>query len=489
MVILKKTLFVWGLFLGLVVILQDCAPEKPEMVKVAQISDDEYDPAVWGQVYPVNYESWQKTKNPKPVGKSRYRRGWDEDRIVYDRLSEFPFAALLYNGWGFGIEYNEPRGHHYAVIDQIEIDPSRTSPGGVCLACKTPYHKEFTEQYGMDYLKAPFMEAVNMLPEQHRELGPACIDCHQGSTMEIRTHKDHLERGLALLGKAELSHQDKRNLVCAQCHITYYVPRDKNRKVAGDIQPPWTNSRWGSIPIENIIEDLLSDESRIEWVQSVTGFPLPYIRHPEFELYSNGSVHWQAGVSCTDCHMPYSRVGANKISDHDVTSPLKADMRACRQCHTESADWLENQVFHIQDRTVSALNRAGYATATTAKLFERLHKEQKNGLSIDQDLYRHAVDLYKRAFLRVVFIAAENSSGFHNPAEAGRVLTDAVAFAGRSEALLRQILASGDIHLPEKIDLELQKYLNRRGEKGLNFKADQQFEDPFGIQEIFSEIP
>ncbi len=485
----RKSLVLLGLVCGAALALRYCAPEKPELIKVAQISDNEYDPEVWGRVYPLNYESWRQTKHPKPAGKSRYRRGWDEDRIIYDRLSEFPFSALLYHGWGFGIEYNEPRGHHYAVIDQIEIDPSRTSPGGVCLACKTPFHKEFTDKYGMDYLKAPFLEAVNMLPEKHRELGPACIDCHQGSTMEIRTHKSHLERGLALLDKTELSHQDKRNLVCAQCHITYYVPRDRHRKVADDVQPPWTGSRWGNIPIENIISDLLSDESRIEWVQGVTGFPLPYIRHPEFELYSNSSVHWQAEVSCTDCHMPYSRVGANKISDHDVTSPLKADMRACRQCHTESADWLEKQVFHIQDRTVSMLNRAGYATATAAKLFERLHREQQKGLRVEENLYQRAVDLYKRAFLRVVFIAAENSSGFHNPAEAGRVLTDAVALAGRAEALLRQMLAAGGIQLPEKIDLELAKYLNNRGERGLTFRKEQQFQDPFGNQQIFTDVP
>lgn len=478
------------LILGFVIngSLQRCAPKKPEMVQVARIADDEYDPAVWGKVYPLHYESWNNTQKPKPVGKSRYRRGWDEDMVVYDRLSEFPFAALLYNGWGFGIEYNEPRGHYYALIDQIEIDPSRTSPGGVCLACKTPYHKEYTEKYGMEYLTAPFMEAVNMLPEDSRKLGPACIDCHVGSTMEIRTNKSHLEQGLKMLGKEDLSHQELRTLTCAQCHMTYYVPRNENRKVAGDVRAPWTNSQWGAITIENIIADLLSDYQRIEWVQGVTGFPMPYIRHPEFEMFSNGSVHWNAGLSCTDCHMPYSRVGANKISDHDVTSPLKNDLRACMQCHTESADWIKEQVFHIQDRTLSLLNRAGYATAVAAKLFERVHQEQEKGLIIDKDLYERAKDLYKRAFLRVVFVGAENSTGFHNPTEAGRVLGDAVAFAGKSEALLRQMLAAGGIVMPEKIDLELDKYLQNRGVKKLNFKAEQLLRDPYGNQDYFTTM-
>ena len=46
---------------------------------------------------------------------------------------------LLFNGWGFGVEYNEPRGHHYMLIDQLEVDPSRLKAGGACLTCKTPY--------------------------------------------------------------------------------------------------------------------------------------------------------------------------------------------------------------------------------------------------------------------------------------------------------------------------------------------------------------
>jgi len=471
------------LFLSIFVI--SCAPKKPEIVKSITIDNDEYDPEVWGQVYPVNYESWKSTKDSKPSETSKYRKGWDEDLVVYDRLSEFPFAALLYHGWGFGIEYNEPRGHHYAVIDQVEIDKSRTGPGGVCLACKTPYHKEYTETRGMDYLKAPFLEAIDMLPEKHQELGVACIDCHLAQTMEIRTNKTHFTRGLQMIGKKELTHQEKRTIACAQCHMTYYVPRDENRKVAGDVTPPWTNSKWGAITIENIIEDLLTDYQREEWIQKITGFSMPYIRHPEFEMFSNQSVHWMANVSCADCHMPYTRSGSVKYSDHDVTSPLKNKMRACNQCHTESSDWLKNQVIAIQDRTTSLLIRAGYATATTTKLFEQIHELQSNGTKINDEFYSTAKDFYKRAFLRVVFVGAENSSGFHNPTEATRILGDAIAFAQKSESLLRQVLAGQGVEVPIHVDLELEKYLNNRGDKKLMFKKDQEFPDPFGIQSFF----
>ncbi|MBN2079437.1 MAG: ammonia-forming cytochrome c nitrite reductase subunit c552 [Spirochaetes bacterium] len=469
-----------------VILLAECGPPKPQPITVGLIKEGVVDPEEWGKVYPLHYESWLRTKDPKPTGKSRYKRGWDRDRVIYDKLSQYPFSALLYNGWGFGVEYNEPRGHHYAVIDQVEIDPSRVKPGGVCLACKTPYHKPFVEKHGMKYLTTAFRDALKMIPEKNRELGPSCIDCHEPDTMGLTTNKSHITKALDLIGKKDLTHQEKRVMACAQCHITYFVPRDREKKVAADVTMPWKGSSWGDISIENIIKDLLTDFRRIEWKQSVTGFDMPYIRHPEFELFSRKSVHWSAGVSCADCHMPYRRSGSYKISDHDVTSPLKADLRACAQCHTESAPWLREQVFAIQDRTMSLLNRAGYATAGAAKLFERAHAHRDRGGAIDTALYNRAKEAYMQAFLRVVFVNAENSLGFHNPTETTRVLGDAVAYAGRSEALLRQLLAKAGVEVPDMIPLGLSKYLNNRGERRLMFKQEQELPDPFDLQGFFT---
>ena len=94
-------------------------------VKTVTIADNEIDPEVWGKAYPSEYELWKKTGEPTTVAKSVYKRGWDADKVVYDKLSEFPYMALLFNGWGFGVEYNEPRGHSYMLVDQQEVDPSR----------------------------------------------------------------------------------------------------------------------------------------------------------------------------------------------------------------------------------------------------------------------------------------------------------------------------------------------------------------------------
>lgn len=464
-----------------------CAPQKAEPVRAVQIADGDIEPANWGKAFPTQFEMWKKTEQPEPAGKSRYKRGFDADKITYDKLSEYPYMALLFNGWGFGVEYNEPKGHANMVRDQLEVDSSRLKAGGVCLTCKTPYAPKLEKELGEAYYKTPFKEVLAKIPENHKTLGVACIDCHNNKDLSLKISREFtLGAALKEMGvdRAKLSRQDMRSLVCAQCHVTYNIPKDKDMKSVG-VFFPWQGSKWGNISIENIIKKIRSDPAYGEWKQNVTGFKLGFIRHPEFELFSNNSVHWKAAASCADCHMPYTRVGAFKASDHRVMSPLKGDMKACTQCHPEKAEWLREQVTAIQDRTASLMLRSGYATATVAKLFELVHAQQAQGKMIDKALYDRAKDYYEEAFYRCVFIGAENSIGFHNPTEAMRVLGDATAFAAKAEALLRQALAKAGVDVPLTVNLELNKYVDQRGDKKIKFDPKVEIKDPYGVQVRF----
>lgn len=462
-----------------------CSPAKTEAVHPVKLEAGEISPEQWGKNYPVEYELWKKTEEKTPAGKSKYKRGYDADGITYDKLSELPYLALLFNGWGFGIEYNEPRGHAFMVRDQLEIDPSRIKSGGVCLTCKTPYAPKLAQEMSADYYKTPYKEVLAKIPERDRTLGVACIDCHDAKDASLK-----ISRGFTLtaalkdmnVDTSRLTRQEMRSLVCAQCHVTYNIPKDKDMKSVG-VFFPWQGSTMGNITIENIIKKIRSDPAYGEWKQNVTGFKMAFIRHPEYELFSTNSVHWMAGASCADCHMPYTKVGARKVSDHRVTSPLKNDMKACMQCHTESVEWLKGQVIAIQDRTVSLMLRSGYATATVAKLFEMTHKAKEAGKKIDQALYDKAKDYYEEAFYRTSFVGAENSVGFHNPTEAMRILGDSTAFAMRADGLLRQALTKAGVDVPVKVNLELSKYLDNRGEKKLKSNAKFEFKDPSGVQE------
>ncbi len=475
-----------GLALG-VFALGGCSQQKAEPVKTAVIADGEMNPANWGKAYPLEYDSWMKTKDPRPVGKTKYKNDFDARNSHYDKLSEYPFMPLLFNGWGFGIEYNEPRGHYYMVTDQVEIDQSRTKAGGVCLTCKSPYVPKLKNELGSTYFSGAYADVRNKIPEEARELGAACMDCHENKNMGLQLSRWTLQNALKDMGKNpdQLSRQELRSLVCAQCHVTYVIPKDKDMK-STDVFFPWQGSKDGNITIENIIKVMRSNPAYEEWKQNVTGFKVAFIRHPEYEFFSMNSVHSQAGASCADCHMPYTKVGTSKISDHNVQSPFKGDLKACQQCHSETPEWLSKQVFAIQDRTISMINRAGYATAVTAKLFEIAHKAKEQGKTIDQELYDRAKNLYLEAFYRINYMGAENSVGFHNPSEAGRICTDAVAMANRSETLLRQALLKAEVDLPADINLELAKYVNERGAKKLKFRPELEFKDPYDLQNMIT---
>ena len=476
----KKVVYTTLALMATLALGAGCSPEKPKPVKTVEIADGVIDPVLWGKAWPVEYDMWKKTGEPTPVGKSKYKKG-NDGGVTYDKLSEYPFNALLFNGWGFGIEYNEPRGHLNMLKDQSDVDPSRVKAGGVCLTCKTPYAPQLEKKMGKDYFSKPYKDVVGEIPKEHQELGVACIDCHDNKDMSLKLSRGFtLGKALKTMGvdESKLTSQDKRSLVCAQCHVTYTIPKDADMKSV-DVFFPWEGSKWGQMPIENIIKQIRSNPAYGEWKQTVTGFKLAFIRHPEFEMYSNNSVHWQAGVSCVDCHMPYTKVGSQKASDHRIMSPLKNDMKACQQCHTETPEWLKAQVFAIQDRAASIFIRSGYATATVAKLFEMTHKAQAEGKTIDQALYDQAKDHYLEAFYRVLFFGAENSVGFDNPTEAMRILGDAALQAGQAEALLRQALTGAGIAVPAKIDLEMSKYTDNRGAKKLMFKPEQELKDPF----------
>jgi len=492
----ETSILVWltAVLAGMFMLTLACSPPKPEPVKTGTIKDGEMDPAKWGQVYPLEYDRWKMTKDPKPAGASRYKRGYDTDKVIYDKLSQTPYLALLYHGWGFGIEYNEARGHHYMVIDQLEIDPSRLGAGGVCLSCKTPFAAPLEKELGAQYFSMKYLDAHAKIPKEFQELGVACIECHDNRTMGLRLYHPAAIKSFKFIGQdpEKMTRQELRSAACGQCHVTYIIPRDQDMK-SMDLFFPWQGSKPGDISVENIIRVIKKDPAFYqsewgtgEWTQKVTGFKVAFIRHPEYEFYTRNSTHWNAGVSCADCHMPYIRVGANKISEHDVTSPLKKEMKACQQCHTETAQWLKDRVYAHQDRTLSLMFRSGYATAVAAKLFEMTHQAQKDGKQIDQKLYDQAKDLYLEALYRVIYINAENSVGFHNPSEAGRILGDAAAMAGRSEALLRQALTQAGVGVPAHVNLELAKYLNKRGVKPLNFMPEQEIKDPFGIQDMLT---
>lgn len=123
---------------------------------------------------------------------------------------------------------------------------------------------------------------------------------------------------------------------------------------------------------------------------------------------------------------------------------MKKNMKACLQCHNQSADWMKQQVLNIQDRVNHLFTKAGYALARAALIIE---KAEQHG-NTDKVLLKKAKEIYEEAYYRNTWIGAENSMGFHNPAEALRVLGDAIDQGREAEMLAREALLKAGVTPP-----------------------------------------
>lgn len=490
---IDRRLILWGLVLAIgasSVGLVACAPERPETPKAEALPAGTIDPEAWGEVYPQEYEDLQATAQARPGG-SRYKLGGEKaadepgegEATTHDKLSEYPFLAAMAKGIGFSVEFNEPRGHALALIDQNEIDPARVKAGGVCLACKSPYWEPLLEKRGEEAYSMPYSEAMAFIPEEHRELGVTCIDCHEPEDASLR-YSDLMQDALNRIEAPEqLDEGQLKNAVCGQCHSTYTIPKREGTSVG--LFMPWNGGQMGNITVEDMITTIEGDPANLEWTQALTGLKLGYIRHPEYELFTNGDVHWRNGVTCVDCHQPYKVEGDKKVSDHNVMSPLDDRMRSCRPCHPgTSEEQLRESVFHVQDQFIGALLNSGYSLVANAQLIRLVNESgiETQSAPIAEE-YDAAVEAYKQAFYRVAYASAENSVGFHNPPEAMRVVSDAQAYSTRADGILRSLLERSGVRVPVEVDLQLREYIENRGERKLGFRPEQEFKDPRGVAE------
>jgi nitrite reductase (cytochrome c-552) len=164
-----------------------------------------------------------------------------------------------------------------------------------------------------------------------------------------------------------------------------------------------------------------------DWTHKETGAQVLKAQHPEFEMWSQG-IHARSGVSCADCHMPYVREGAIKISNHHVRSPLLNVAQACQSCHRIPEQEIKARALQVQDRNVALLNRGEKAVVG---LLDALQQAQKGGATDAQ--LQAARALQRKAQWRLDFVSAENSMGFHAPQEAARILAEAIDYARQGE--------------------------------------------------------
>jgi len=264
----------------------------------------------------------------------------------------------------------------------------------------------------------------------------ACIDCHAPDTMALRVTRPGFLEGIRKVKAAQgipdydvnrdATRPEMRAYVCGQCHVEYYFKGPEKR-----LTYPWDKGLKADEILAYYEENGFKD-----WTHAESGAPALKAQHPEFEMWNQG-IHAKSGVACADCHMPYQRVGAMKVSDHHVRSPLLNINRACQTCHRWSEEDLRQRVFTIQGRTFQVRNIAMDALMA---LIADIKAAMAAGASDAQ--LESARRYQRRAQFLLDFIEAENSMGFHADQEAVRVLALSLDETRRGQAALPNSPAS-----------------------------------------------
>ena len=399
-------------------------------VQVVNITDETVDPAIWGQNFPIHYDLYKKT-----VDMVRTRYGGSEaipvqprdidprQKVAASRLVEDPRLREFWAGYAFAEDFREERGHAYMFIDQIFTRRQEVvQQPGTCLHCHASVYVIYKKAGNGDLIRG--FEKVNQMRYQDAaalaEHPVACIDCHEPQTMQLRITRPGFIEGMRALRRdpefdinAQATRHEMRTYVCAQCHVEYYFKGPEKR-----LTYPWSKGLRADEILSYYEENGFKD-----WTHAISGAPTLKAQHPEFEMYMQG-VHARSGVTCADCHMPYLRIGAKKVSDHWVRSPLLNVDNACQTCHQFAETELRNRVHAIQDRTYQLRN---IAIDAVLELTKAIPEAKSQGAS--ETRLNAARTHQRRAQFLADFVEAENSMGFHADQEAARVLGLSINYA------------------------------------------------------------
>ena len=430
----------------LVNIMERKQEAKNPFFRVVALDDATQDPAAWGKNFPLQYDAYLRT-----VDQQRTRYGGSEalprtpseadprSVVAQSRLEEDRRLETMWAGYAFSVDFRKKRGHAHMLEDQTFTERvQQFQQPGTCIHCHASVYVPYRKAGGGDLIKG--FEHYNQMPytEARKDFTQpiACIDCHDPLTMALRVTRPGFLEGIRALKAAQgvpdydvntqATRQEMRSFVCGQCHVEYYFKGSEKR-----LTYPWARGLT-----VDAIADYYDEVGFEDWVHAKTGTQQLKAQHPEFEMWNQG-IHARSGVACADCHMPYTRVGAQKISDHHVRSPLLNVSNACQTCHKWPEAELLTRAETIQKRTVGLRDKAMDALMA---LIADIEAAAAAGAS-ERDLAA-ARKAHRRGQFYLDFVESENSNGFHAPQEAARILGEAIDLFRQGQVSLRPLASA-----------------------------------------------
>lgn len=396
-----------------------------------QVKHSQFEPRndVWGKNFPREYQSYMNTKDT--TFQSMYN-----GNVMIDMLEVDPRLVLLWAGYGFSKDYNQGRGHGYAIVDIQNTlrtgapdDETPSAMPNTCWTCKSPDVPRRMNEVGVaEFYKGTWEqeghEIVNSI---------GCADCHDAENMNLRISRPALIEAFERTGKdiTKASHQEMRSLVCAQCHVEYYFNKEKPVVRVPYLTLPWDNG----FSVE-AMEKYYDDIEFSDWTHSLSKTPMLKGQHPDYEVYMTG-VHAKRGVSCADCHMPYKNEGGQKFTDHHIQSPLNNVANSCQVCHREETASLIQDVYERQTRIIENRDKL-------EELLVHAHVEAKFAWekgATEEQMKPILLDI-RHAQWRWDYAAASHGASFHSPVEISRVIGTGLTIAQEGRLKLARLLAT-----------------------------------------------
>lgn len=392
-----------------------------------EIKDFEPRNELWGENFPKEFESYYKTKEGDFL--SKYN-----GNAMIDMLEIDPRLVVLWAGYGFAKDYNQGRGHYYAIEDVYNTlrtgGPTSENDGpmpATCWTCKSPDVPRLMNEIGITKFytgkwSKHGSEIVNPI---------GCADCHDPETQALTITRPALIEAFTRMGKdiKDATHQEMRSLVCAQCHVEYYF--DKREDKSAYLTFPWDNGT----SVEQM-EKYYDERKFKDWTHKLSKAPMLKTQHPGWEVFNKG-VHAQRGLSCADCHMPYKSEAGQKFTDHHIQSPLNNIENTCQVCHRESAQRLKKDVHIRQNRTIHNRNKL-------EEILVRAHVEAKKAWDLGAtEKQMHAIlqDI-RHAQWRWDYAAASHGGSFHAPVEIGRIIGTGINIGQEARIKLARLFAT-----------------------------------------------
>lgn len=416
----KKPIVGWLLFFGTLMVVfllgllaSSIMQRRAEAVfaYTPQVEFEEWEPRseIWGKNFPRQFETWLMTKDT--TFRSKYMGS-----ATIDFLEDNPKLVVLWAGYAFSRDYKQSRGHYYAIEDLYQtlrtgnpLEGENSFQPNTCWTCKSSDVPRLMKEMGS--AEAFYKGSWETLG--HEVVNPiGCADCHDAKSMNLIITRPALVEAFDRMNKDinKATHQEMRSLACAQCHVEYYFDKTKFDGV-NYLTFPWDKG-LGMEDMEAYFDEI----GFTDWTHSISKAPMLKAQHPDYELFTKG-VHYERGLSCADCHLPFQSQGGVKFSSHHKVSPLKNVSSTCQVCHKQETEQLIKDVYERQDKIKET-------STILEELLVKAHIDAgfawKHGATEQQ--MKNALQFIRAAQWRWDFVAASHGASIHAPLECSRIL-------------------------------------------------------------------